>query len=555
MRTLRGWFLIVSTVGLSVMSTTGLRAESDQSSPSGSDSIAPASTTSGSTSPESGAAAGKIVNPLALPSASSAPITSQNSPVPSAIPGPISLQSSALPQIPLAAAPSFLNQAAVPSPHMYPYMVAPVSYATPPNGVAAFQSASYPVPQPMGATGPESLIGEFPGSSGYPGPMGYPGPSGYPMPPGYPDPAASGEYFGGDGKSPYCPHCAGAGCGFCGGFGHGVLARFVDCFLPYAEGGRCAPRWYDIALDGMYIRREDVGERVDFATFTRLSLGGTIVLSTADLNYEERPGFRFNAALQLLPGYNLEFAYFGLFNWSSVATVSDPTANLFSVFSGFGENPINGFDETDQSQFQSLRSSSTIDNLEINWRKRQTGPNCRLQWSWMYGARYVYLMDDLEYFTLGRNVAGVPIGQSISELRVRNSLTGFQLGADLWTNIVPGVSVGTDFKGGVYGNYAKQNTSVVATSTGGVSPQPVSEEATNNDIAFVGEANLMFIYRTSPNWTIRAGYTFLYLDGVALGPENFNTTNPFGAARTAKPVDDNSNVFYHGGFAGLEWMW
>jgi len=66
---------------------------------------------------------------------------------------------------------------------------------------------------------------------------------------------------------------------------------------------------------------------------------------------------------------------------------------------------------------------------------------------------------------------------------------------------------------------------------------------------------LMFLYRTSPNWTLRAGYSLLYIDGIALAAENFNSSNPFGVARTVREVDDNGIALYHGGFIGFEWMW
>jgi hypothetical protein len=172
----------------------------------------------------------------------------------------------------------------------------------------------------------------------------------------------------------------------------------------------------------------------------------------------------------------------------------------------------------------------------------------------MWGARYVYLLDDIEFFTLGANdINGVPVGQSDSDVRARNSLTGFQAGGDVWANIIPGVFVGSELKGGVYGNYSKQNTSVTATN---IIAAPVAEEATNNDLAFVGEASLTFIYRTSPNWTIRFGYNLVYIDGVSLAADNFNTTNPFGGGgRAVRELDDNSDVVLHGGFGGFEWVW
>jgi hypothetical protein len=171
----------------------------------------------------------------------------------------------------------------------------------------------------------------------------------------------------------------------------------------------------------------------------------------------------------------------------------------------------------------------------------------------------VYLVDDLNFFTLGREVpvglGTAPAGQSITDLRTHNSLVGWQATFDVWANIIPGLSIGAEGKGGVYGNHAKYNGRVTGSTTAGGTSADLFETNTNSDIAVVGEANLMVIYRVNPNVTFRAGYSALFIDGVALATENFNPNNPFNTVRTVTPVVTDGNVFYHGGFAGFEWMW
>jgi hypothetical protein len=168
-------------------------------------------------------------------------------------------------------------------------------------------------------------------------------------------------------------------------------------------------------------------------------------------------------------------------------------------------------------------------------------------------------VDDLNFFTLGRNVPvglGIaPAGQSSTDVRTHNSLVGFQSGLDLWANIVPGISVGAEGRAGIYGNHARQNTHVFGSTTAGGTSADLRETTNNADVAVVAEANVMFIYRVNPNATIRAGYSVLYIDGVALAAENFNAQNPFNNTRTVPELDDSGHLFYHGGFAGFEWMW
>ena len=359
-----------------------------------------------------------------------------------------------------------------------------------------------------------------------------------------------------------CGMCGGLGCEACGsGFVARALRRWLYALLPYSEGGRCAPRWYDITLDSLYLTREEVSRRINFASN---GVNGDIVLSTDSLDFDHQLGFRLNAAVQIFAGSNLELTYFGLFNWAAgnSADRSD-VGDFYSVYSNFGQAPLGGFDETDRSTFQRITYSSTLDNFELNVRKRWTGPNCKLQGSWLSGVRYLYLLEDFRYDTTGGDDLGtvgtVEInGLSDTLVTTRNSLTGFQVGGDLWMSVVPGIKVGAEGKAGVYGNYANQMTTVFASTTDPAQSSFFSETSDINDIAFVGEASLQCIYRLSPNWTFGGNFNLLYLDGVALAPENFNRFAPPNLqGATARPIvsNDNGRAFYHGFGARAEYMW
>lgn len=440
-------------------------------------------------------------------------------------------------QIPLAAA----NFAALPAaqPTFGPTMQAGPPGPIPMSAPAGMYPASYGPPEP------------FPASPAMPMQAGYQ--VGY-----------EGEYGG-------CASCGGAGCGNCLGIGGGALARAVSRLLPYGEGGPCAPRWYDIMLDGMYLKRDTATRSIAFSSDGPSAAPVDVLLSTDDLNFSEELGFRFTGSVQAFAGSNVEFTYFGLFNWAAGAVNRTPTVqdDLFHPFSMFGTAPPLlgvGFDQTDRARQHTINYSSTLDNFELSIRKRFTAPNCRIQYSWLAGVRYVYLLEDFGHFSLGGDGDPAPGFQSRGQLtydtRTRNSLTGFQVGGDLWANIVPGIRVGGDIKAGVYGNYSNQTTNVVSTDSAGAQT-PFAETVDGNDIAMVAEANLTFIYRMNPHWTLRAGYNLLFLEGVALAPENFNSTPPnvlttggvFVFPPRASTLNDNGNAFYHGGFAGLEWMW
>jgi hypothetical protein len=432
-----------------------------------------------------------------------------------------------------------------------PYPTMGPAYALPPAAYGA-QPTGYGDAGIGYGTVPASMVSAS-GSMGPGGPVGYPsdgalmGP-----PPGLMPPAMSmGEHGGPIPGEGFCPECHGMGCDFCAGFGRGVLAGFLSHLLPYGEGGQCEPRWFDVSMDAMYLRRDNVCRRVNF---TSLGPGPNpdIVLSTDDLDFQDQAGFRFTGAWQIWAGSNIEFTYYGLFNWADSASVSDSAGDLFSSLTGFGTFPPGGFPQTDNSVFQSIGYSSSIDTLELNVRKRFTAPNCRVQGSWLAGARYVYLLEDFDYKTRGELLTRD--GQMDYSIRTRNSLTGFQVGGDLWTTIVPGIKVGGELKAGVFGNYANAKSEIVATQ-----PDAVFREDNDiNDVAFVSDASLQAIWRVNPNWTIRFGYNFLYIDGVALAPEQYNDSAPpnvISPFLRAVKTSDDGYVFYHGANVGFEWMW
>ena len=401
----------------------------------------------------------------------------------------------------------------------------------------------------------------------YAPPQPLPSTYGSAIPAGY---ESGGGGYGGGG----CASCGGYGCSDCSGYGGGFGSRLISKLMPFGEGGQCAPRVYDITLDAMYLTRENAGRAIDLATDDGAL--GTPNFGTGDLNYKDELGFRLTGAKQIFAGATAEFTYFGLFNWTAAATLRRDPANfppipppaasppfaddIFSVFSDYGaiNNPF-GFDETDRAREHSISSSSTVDNFELNIRKRFTAPNCRLQYSWLAGVRYMYLLEDFGYLTIG---GGDPSRGSMNyDVRARNSLTGFQMGGDAWLNLYPGVNIGADIKAGVYGNYANQTTSVSATTSGAGLTSTFTEDIDGNDIALISDANIYFMWRLGPHWSVRAGYTCLYVDGVALATENVNVSGPppvlaGGVPNTRVPgINDNGSAFYHGGFFGVEWMW
>lgn len=335
---------------------------------------------------------------------------------------------------------------------------------------------------------------------------------------------------------------------------------------PYPAGGWCSPRWFDVAADFMFLTREDVSRTVNFTSDGPAGLGDPfIVLSTDSIDFDHEPGFRFQAAIQWGASSNIEFGYFGLFNFARAAQVTSETDDLYSVFSDFGTNPPpesgppirrGGFTDTDSAEFHSIEYSSNFDTFELGFRRRWMAPNCRIQGSWLAGARYFWLKEDFIHRTRVNYPDPNDPSTNITgfldyEVGTRNSLTGFQVGGDLWVTLVPGIQLGSELKAGIYGNRAKQRTTINAQTLA----LPIEERAERDSAAFLAEANLSATWRVNQHLTARGGYTLVYIDGVALAPENFNGEPPFVSGARTVFINDNGDLFLHGFTAGLEWMW
>ena len=375
-----------------------------------------------------------------------------------------------------------------------------------------------------------------------------------------------------------------------------VIRRIMGPFAPYSDGTG-SQRWFDVYAGTIAFTRssgfggigstQQVFETGQFLTTDIISsVGqgtpavpppnattpgvvaqpGPAALRVSDLDMSDmRYGLELIGNIQTGPGANVELRYFGLNKWSDTRQVMNTGFNLFSVFSQWGTAPNTGFDDTDRSGIHRIRYTSKFDNGEVSYRRRWIGNNPAFQGSWLGGIRYFELDEQFGFDAIGSNNNTFTFSELRffnMDTRTRNHLVGFQLGGDLWANIIPGVALGTELKGGVYNNNVNVDTIVVANSI-----QRATENLESNRAAFLVEYNAQAVYRLNYSWTIRGAYNLLYVDRVALGPENFNpritTANPavpnapitdFGVNRFAF-IDTSGHALYHGFSLGAEFLW
>jgi len=219
---------------------------------------------------------------------------------------------------------------------------------------------------------------------------------------------------------------------------------------------------------------------------------GGIDFGVFDFDFEG--GVEANLIRQLQNGHDLELRYFGVGQWSARANFVGPPAT--------GDY------------------TSSLNSTEINlWHPHDD----RL--TLMVGFRWVELHDEL---------AIVPVGEVSN---VDNHMYGFQIGArrTLWDHGGP-LLIGAGLKAGIYHNAADADTSV---------PDFPGLSAREDHTSFLGELDITGSLLLTDHCALRAGYQFLWIDGVA---EAAQAT----CIQGGNNLDMSSTAFYHGAFIGLE---
>jgi hypothetical protein len=218
----------------------------------------------------------------------------------------------------------------------------------------------------------------------------------------------------------------------------------------------------------------------------------------------------------LFMGMDFEAVYFSFDGFSAGQSTSDPAGMNYMLFGS--PTPVSPGAEV------SYYYVSRLHNVELNLRH----PLCN-NLSWLVGGRYVDLHEDLN-----STILGVPSAQANTD----NHLYGFQIGLDGSLSMRQRYCIEAVVKAGVFNNY----TDVLFT---GANPSNLGDRTQH--LAFVGEVGLMSHCMLTDHLSVRAGYEVMWIDGVSLAGDQFESLNP------ANPKPHvGGTLFYHGALAGME---
>jgi len=311
-------------------------------------------------------------------------------------------------------------------------------------------------------------------------------------------------------------------------------------------GVRCdaCPEVYG-QVEGLLLRRDP---RIAIQPVIIDAVTGQTFLSTADLDYSFDPGLRAMAGMRLGGCRALEFSYLGLFGAWSFAGTSATNPDAVLTFPGDLGPATNVFFGTDRVR---LSYETRLHSFELNLPCRCCpccccdGADCR-SFEWITGLRYLNLQEQFRIYGERDEFGGTETGYY--NVDTRNSLYGAQLGARIrrgW-NRFRWEATG---KAGLLHNDAEQSQYLVDFPNY-LRRAPVS--GASGQAAFIGEINLSAIYRLDDLWGIRVGYNAIWLEGVALAPDqlDFTFTDASGTG-----VNHVGGLFLHGVNVGLEARW
>jgi hypothetical protein len=262
------------------------------------------------------------------------------------------------------------------------------------------------------------------------------------------------------------------------------------------------------------------------------SFPGTTVLSTGAPEFNMEAGARATIGWRATPCDAFELTYFGIFGMNASATATGD--NSLAIPGDLGLASLDFF----AAERMTLEYSAQLHNVELNY---------------FYGDGAVQFLAGFRYVALDETFdirsTDTDTGTSNYNIRSANDLYGGQIGLraqhchTFWHWTFTG-------KAGMFGNRAEQNQ-FVTDFPPGFFLRDLRGSSTSN-MAFVGDLNLSVARQITEVWAIRGGYSMIWIEGVALAPNQLDFTN---TPTSGTDVHTNGGVFIHGANLGLEARW
>lgn len=355
------------------------------------------------------------------------------------------------------------------------------------------------------------------------------------------------------------------------------------CLEVCANSGR---RWFG-GVYGLAMERSNAN-RVPLAFVTTnaapsFPTDAEIALTTrdADIDYQGGLEVRFGAYFGG-PNYAWEAAYWGIFEDSATATVTDVTADANRTygmidFRGLEFDPGSGFRSVNvfydsglptvdnsapfdvEVRSLSVRSTFQVQNVEMNLLRLPVlnggGGSSRYELTTLLGARIMRVDEDFWFRTDYERMDTNALGSLAYDVQTDNTLYGFQIGGNgIYRFGSSGrLSMHCNSTVGLYGNHIEVSQRMNGARFANGANAAFLVESEKDDVSVIGEMRLGVSYQGHPNWRIYGGWRVIGMTGLALStdqiPTAFVTPNQVGT------IASNGSMLLHGLQSGIEFTY
>lgn len=334
---------------------------------------------------------------------------------------------------------------------------------------------------------------------------------------------------------------------FRGGWAEGAAGRLDDSSLLDGVFDGRHPSGFEryVIGDFLVMQRDNQATNAplveDFNT-------GDVLLTVGDLQPASALGLRIFYGGRAFDDWGREVGYTGVFNMFGGESLVGSESNLLSL-AGDLRNEI----PLPYAEAENVNASyaSNLNSVEYNV-FRTFSPNERPQGRWLDllgGLRWVNVSEaaDLD-FTCCIDEPNGPFRSSY-DVSTTNNLLGGQLGGR-WGRYGPRWGFEGWGKAGIFANIQGQQQAPIVDPTGG--PGRPAQAASGVSTAMVADINLSVVYRLTSVWGLRVGYNLMWIEGLALAPNQWDFSTADGAG---SGLDSAGGIFLNGANLGLEARW
>jgi hypothetical protein len=302
-------------------------------------------------------------------------------------------------------------------------------------------------------------------------------------------------------------------------------------------------KWY-FRGDAVWLNRDRPNNR----NLVYSSDTNRVVFDTDQSRFSNVAGMRLTLGHYLNENTAIEGGYFGNQSWS----VRNSTA-MFPSDTGTGSGPLNpywgsGSGAIDTSSFTGANQYSTLYNSQFYNAELGIRRWVRPTTSVLIGFRYINVNEQFQLSSFN-DANNVNTGTSgLYSARTNNNLYGGQIGTE-WLHPVftPKLLFSIEAKGGLYLNAANQTNSLNSAGT------VTNGSASDTQFARMVDVTAGLTLLVGNHMTLRGGYTFFFLNGVALAPDQLDT-NPT-LNNSGHNISDKGSMTLYGPYVGGEIFW